>query len=503
MEKDYPNAPEEDRGNEDGPGRDDTNRTGETLAKFVKDKRKRITRVEKNPGKFDAPGGDGDNRYRREGPREGGDSRPQRPEGGERRSYNPNFTSDNKLRGENPSYRRDSRSYVDTSKDDYFNSEDYNRDRDPRHRADRSAGYDRKPSYGQRSSGYPGGERGYYKDNRQGGTDRGRGGYQGGRPDGDRTGSRPQGPGSRTYGDNRNPGRPGGYGDGRQGGNRYGGASGRPGGYDPRGGGQRKGGYDSRKGKPAFDKDNYPKYPRGQQKEEVRLNRYLSMSGICSRREADELIAAGRVTVNDAVVTEMGSKVMPGDVVRYDGKLVRGESKVYIVMNKPKGFVTSLDDPHAEKTVMDLLKNSVKERVYPVGRLDKNSMGVLLITNDGDMTKKLTHPSHEKKKIYQVTLDKALPPEDMRSIAEGVTLDDGFIRADAIDYVKDDAKEIGIEIHSGRNRIVRRIFEHLGYQVRKLDRVYFAGLTKKNLKRGAWRFLTPREVSALFSGQYE
>lgn len=233
------------------------------------------------------------------------------------------------------------------------------------------------------------------------------------------------------------------------------------------------------------------------------MNRYLSMSGICSRREADELIAAGRVTVNDAVVTEMGSKVMPGDVVRYDGKLVRGESKVYIVMNKPKGFVTSLDDPHAEKTVMDLLKNSVKERVYPVGRLDKNSMGVLLITNDGDMTKKLTHPSYEKKKIYQVTLDKALSPDDMRSIAEGITLDDGFIRADAIDYVKDDAKEIGIEIHSGRNRIVRRIFEHLGYQVRKLDRVYFAGLTKKNLKRGAWRFLTPREVSALFSGQYE
>ena len=193
----------------------------------------------------------------------------------------------------------------------------------------------------------------------------------------------------------------------------------------------------------------------------------------------------------------------PSDEVRFNGEVIHGEKHVYILMNKPKGYVTSLEDPHADKTVMDLVRNACTERVYPVGRLDKNSVGVLLITNDGDLTRQLTHPSYKKSKIYQVSLDKPLSEEDMQRIADGIELEDGMIYADEVSYVSDSRKEIGIEIHSGRNRIVRRIFEALGYSVQKLDRVYFAGLTKKGLKRGAWRFLTPREVSMLKSGEYE
>lgn len=249
--------------------------------------------------------------------------------------------------------------------------------------------------------------------------------------------------------------------------------------------------------------DNYPKFPAPKIEKEMRLNRYIAMSGVSSRREADEYIKSGQVSVNGVVVTELGTKIKPGDEVRFNDKILKGEKKVYIVMNKPKGFVTSVDDPHADKTVMDLLKDAVKERVYPVGRLDKNSLGVLLITNDGDLTTRLTHPSYSKKKIYQVTLDKPLTRTDMDQIAEGITLEDGEIHADEISYVKENKREIGLEIHSGRNRIVRRIFEELGYKVQKLDRVYFAGLTKKNLKRGAWRFLLPREVDMLMSGKYE
>lgn len=235
----------------------------------------------------------------------------------------------------------------------------------------------------------------------------------------------------------------------------------------------------------------------------MRLNRFIAQSGLCSRREADDFIQAGLVTVNGTIVTELGTKVMPTDEVRFNDSIVQGEKKVYLVLNKPKGYVTTLDDPHATKTVMDLVKDACTERIYPVGRLDKNSLGLLLFTNDGDLTKQLTHPSYRKKKIYQVTLDKPLTRADMDKIAEGITLEDGDIFADEISYVKDDKKEIGIEIHSGRNRIVRRIFEHLGYTVQKLDRVYYAGLTKKNLKRGAWRFLTKDEVMHLKTGQYE
>lgn len=249
--------------------------------------------------------------------------------------------------------------------------------------------------------------------------------------------------------------------------------------------------------------ESYPRFAAPKQEGEIRLNRYIAQSGLCSRREADDLIADGKVTVNGVVVTEMGTKVQPTDEVCVNENRVVSEKKVYILLNKPKGFVTTVEDEHAAKTVMDIVKGACAERIYPVGRLDKNSLGVLLMTNDGDLTKTLTHPSYEKRKVYQVTLDKPLTKADMEHIVEGVTLEDGFIQADEVSYVNESKKEVGIEIHSGRNRIVRRIFEHQGYTVTKLDRVLFAGLTKKNLKRGQWRFLTPQEVAMLKSGLYE
>lgn len=249
--------------------------------------------------------------------------------------------------------------------------------------------------------------------------------------------------------------------------------------------------------------ESYPRFAAPKQEGEIRLNRYIAQSGLCSRREADAMIADGKVTVNGVVVTEMGTKVQPTDEVCVNDNRVVSEKKVYILLNKPKGYVTTVEDEHAAKTVMDIVKGACSERIYPVGRLDKNSLGVLLLTNDGDLTKTLTHPSYEKRKVYQVTLDKQLTKADMEQIVEGITLEDGFIQADEVSYVNESKKEIGIEIHSGRNRIVRRIFEHQGYTVTKLDRVLFAGLTKKNLKRGQWRFLTPQEVAMLKSGLYE
>ncbi len=239
------------------------------------------------------------------------------------------------------------------------------------------------------------------------------------------------------------------------------------------------------------------------EEELIRLNKYIAMSGICARREADELIKKGLVKVNGKPANEMGLKVKITDKVEVNGKLISPEKKVYILINKPKDYISTVDDPHAEKTVMDLIKNATKERVYPVGRLDRNTTGVLLLTNDGDLTKKLTHPSSNKKKIYRVTLNKAVSKADMEKIANGLELEDGFIKADAISYIEDRKKEVGIELHSGKNRIVRRMFEHLDYKVVKLDRVYFAGLTKKNLSRGKWRFLSEREVSMLKMGAYE
>ena len=239
-------------------------------------------------------------------------------------------------------------------------------------------------------------------------------------------------------------------------------------------------------------------------KEEIRLNKFIANSGVCSRREADTLIQAGVVTVNGEVVTELGTKVnVLKDDIRFNGERLKGEEKVYIVMNKPKGFVTSASDPHAEKTVMDLIKGC-HVRVFPVGRLDKNTTGILMFTNDGEIAEQLTHPSYNKKKIYQVILDKALEESDKEKIlVEGLELSDGVIKADELEYIDaEDHRKLGIEIHSGKNRIVRRIFESLGYTVKALDRVYFAGLTKKGLKKGEWRFLSEGEVNILRMGAY-
>lgn len=236
----------------------------------------------------------------------------------------------------------------------------------------------------------------------------------------------------------------------------------------------------------------------------IRLNKYLANAGVCSRREADSYITAGVVKVNGEVVTELGAKVKRGDQISFQDQPVRLESKVYVLLNKPKNTVTTSDDPQNRKTVMDLVKGACPERIYPVGRLDRNTTGVLLLTNDGDLASKLMHPKYAKKKIYQVRLDKDVAIEDMQAIADGIELDDGEIHADSIAYVGEDVlNEVGIEIHSGRNRIVRRIFEKLGYQVQKLDRVYFAGLTKKNLSRGRWRYLTAEEVNMLRMGAFE
>ena len=301
----------------------------------------------------------------------------------------------------------------------------------------------------------------------------------------------------------------------------------RQGGYQQRGGyGQRpqQGGYQQRGGygqrpqggfrQRTADYDPNAKYSmkkRIEYKEQnydptepIRLNKFLANAGVCSRREADEFIQAGVVTVNGEVVTELGTKVMRTDVVKFHDDPVLLEKKVYVLLNKPKDYVTTSDDPQQRKTVMDLVKNACPERIYPVGRLDRNTTGVLLLTNDGDMASKLTHPTFLKKKIYHVYLDRNVTAHDLQQIAEGITLDDGEIKADAIEYADPvDKKQVGIEIHSGKNRIVRRIFESFGYKVLKLDRVQFAGLTKKNLRRGDWRYLTEEEVDRLRMGSYE
>ena len=284
----------------------------------------------------------------------------------------------------------------------------------------------------------------------------------------------------------------------------------RQGGYQQRGGyGQQRGGYQQR---PGYDPNaKYSMKKRIEYKEEhidpnepIRLNKYLANAGICSRREADEFIQAGVVTVNGNVVTELGTKVLRSDEVKFHDQPVSLEKKVYVLLNKPKDTVTTSDDPQQRKTVMDLVKDACPERIYPVGRLDRNTTGVLLLTNDGDLASKLTHPKFLKKKVYHVTLDKNVAATDLQKIADGITLEDGEVHADAIEYADDqDKRQVGIEIHSGKNRIVRRIFESLGYRVVRLDRVQFAGLTKKNLRRGDWRFLTEKEVDMLRMGAFE
>jgi 23S rRNA pseudouridine2605 synthase len=255
--------------------------------------------------------------------------------------------------------------------------------------------------------------------------------------------------------------------------------------------------------KPAPKKTEAPQPKQPKVPGEVRLNKYIANSGLCSRREADTFITTGLVTVNGKVVDTLGVKVTPADDVRVNGQRIKGEPKTYIVMNKPRGYVTTLSDDHAEKSVMDLIAGKCEQRVFPVGRLDKMTMGVLLFTNDGELTEKLTHPSYNRKKIYQTRLDMNLKQSDMEKLVNGIELEDGMMHVDQIAYIDNDEKEIGLEIHSGKNRVVRRLFEALGYKVKKLDRVYFAGLTKKNLKRGQWRFLTEEEVNMLITGFYQ
>ena len=414
-------------------------------------------------------GRDGNRSYNREG-----GERPYRPsynrEGGDR-PYRPRFNP-NSEGGERPQRSYGERSY------DRPQRPSYNRE-----------GGDRpyRPRF---NSNNEGGERPQRPYNREGGS----------------YGDRPQRPsynregGDRPYRPRFNSGEGGGY------------RSNNGGGYRPRFNNDRQGGYRPRPR--TSDYDPNAKYSIKKQieykeqfvdpNEPIRLNKFLSNAGVCSRREADEFIQKGAVKVNDVVVTELGTKITRQDVVTFNEKPVQIESKVYIVLNKPKNCVTTSDDPQERLTVMDLVKNACQERIYPVGRLDRNTTGVLLLTNDGDLASKLTHPSFKKKKIYHVWLDKNVAIEDMEKIANGLELEDGEIHADAISYAsEDDKSQVGIEIHSGRNRIVRRIFESLGYHVTKLDRVYFAGLTKKNLGRGKWRYLNEREVNALRMGAFE
>ena len=377
----------------------------------------------------------------------------------------------------------------------------YNSNRGGGHRP-QQGGYNNGGSYGRPQQGGYNSNRGGYNSNNGGGYGRPQqGGY--GRPQQGGYGRPQQG----GYG------RPqqGGYGRPQQGG--YGrpqqGGYGRPqqGGYNNnRGGGgfrQRTPGYDpnakySLKKRIEYKEENFdPTEP-------LRLNKFLANAGVCSRREADEFIQAGVVTVNGEVVTELGTKILRTDEVKFHDTPVSLEKKVYVLLNKPKDYVTTSDDPQQRKTVMDLVKDVCPERIYPVGRLDRNTTGVLLLTNDGDLASKLTHPKFLKKKVYHVHLDKNLTSHDMEQIREGITLEDGEIKADAIEYADErDKAQVGIEIHSGKNRIVRRIFESLGYRVTKLDRVQFAGLTKKNLRRGDWRFLTEKEVDMLRMGAFE
>ena len=377
----------------------------------------------------------------------------------------------------------------------------------------RQGGYQQRPRTGGYQPRYNNGgdqEGGYQP--RQGGYGQQRGGYQ------PRQGGYGQ-PRQGGYGQQRQGGygqpRQGGYGQQRQGGygqQRQGGYGQQRGGYgQQRGGyGQQRGGYGMRT--PGYDPSaKYSMKKRIEYKEThidpnepIRLNKYLANAGVCSRREADDFIQAGVVSVNGQVVTELGTKVLRGDEVKFHDQPVTLEKKVYVLLNKPKDYVTTSDDPQQRKTVMDLVKDACPERIYPVGRLDRNTTGVLLLTNDGEMASKLTHPKFLKKKVYHVYLDKNVTMHDMQQIASGIELEDGEIHADAIEYADDhDKSQVGIEIHSGKNRIVRRIFESLGYRVTKLDRVQFAGLTKKNLRRGDWRFLTEQEVDMLRMGAYE
>ena len=389
-------------------------------------------------------------------------------------------------RPQRPSFDRNNGGYQ-REKREYRSNDGYNREGGYHHR---EGGYqrenrDRRPGGDYNRGGYRQREGGYQSrpNNREGGYQRREGGYQ----------QREGGFQQREGGYQQRPyNREGGYQ------HREGGYQSRPGGYKKRPQGYNPHAKYSMKKQIEYKEKNYdPDEP-------VRLNRYLANAGVCSRREADTFIQAGVVKVNGVVVTELGTKVKRSDEVMFHDQTINMEKKVYVLLNKPKDYVTTSDDPQNRKTVMELVKNACRERIYPVGRLDRNTTGVLLFTNDGDLATKLTHPQYLKKKIYHVFCDKNVTAADLRQIADGIMLEDGEIHADAIDYAHEtDKKQVGIEIHSGRNRIVRRIFEHLGYKVVKLDRVYFAGLTKKNVKRGDWRFLTQDEVNMLKMGAFE
>lgn len=474
--------------------------------------RPRVEREERHPSPYqrDTQPADGERRsYDRRGEENRTYDRDRSPYGSQqtdrRRSYNPNFDEDNRVR--RPAPRR----YEETSEEDSrFNSYQYDRER-----PQGSNDYNNRPRYS--NDRQPQGNRqGYGRDNYNNNRDNRGYGNRDNRSNNrpyqqrdDRGGNnRPWQPREDRPGNNRpyqqrddRTGRPG-----RDDRNRNNYGDRRPQRPDNRPGARKpndpfktpKGGYDSE-----YKPKVYPAYAAANIQEPIRLNKFISMSGLCSRREADEYIRDGQITVNGEVITEMGVKIEPTDHVCFNGETLQGEKRVYILMNKPKGFVTTVEDPNTDRTVMNIVKNACKERVYLVDRLDKNSLGVLLITNDGELTKKLTHPSHEKKKIYQVTLDRPATRQELSKLLDGVELDDGVAIADEVEFLDEGLREVGITIHTGRNRIVRRLFEALGYHVQKLDRVYFAGLTKKSLRRGAWRYLTPKEVAMLKTGSYE
>ena len=430
-------------------------------------------------------GRDGNRSYNREG----GYNRPSynNREGGDR-PYRPRFNSN----GEGSD--RPQRSYGDRPQRPSYNREGGDRPYRPRFNNNNEGGDRPQRSYGDRPAYGDRPQRPSYNNNRDGGDRPYRPRFNNNNDGGDR----PQ----RSYGDR--PQRPS-Y--NREGGDRP---------YRPRfnnGGEGRPQGF-ARPQRRTGDYDPNAKYSKKKQieykeqfvdpNEPIRLNKFLANAGVCSRREADEFITAGVVSVNGEVVTELGTKIKRADVVKFHDETVSIERKVYVLLNKPKDCVTTSDDPQARLTVMDLVKGACSERIYPVGRLDRNTTGVLLLTNDGDLASKLTHPKFLKKKIYHVYLDKNLTKADMDQIAAGVELEDGEIHADAISYADDIKRDqVGIEIHSGKNRIVRRIFESLGYKVVKLDRVFFAGLTKKGLRRGEWRYLTEQEVNFLRMGSFE
>lgn len=398
-----------------------------------------------------------------------------------KRSYH---SASNERHPSNRNYGTDRRPQQDGY---YSDRPSYNQDRQP-YNPERSS-YNQNRGYNSDRSSYNNQDRPYnpnYRDSRQEGYNaNNEGGLRKRRP---RVGERPQSPQRVTGG--------GGY-NNRSWGDQPSNGPGRPG----PGRGPAKPVKKLKKKKPfkqiKYKENADPNAP-------IRLNKYLANAGVCSRREADEFIQAGVVKVNGEVVTELGTKITRADQVMFHNQPVQLESKVYVLLNKPKGFVTTTDDPENRKTVMELVKSAASERIYPVGRLDRATTGVLLLTNDGDLASKLTHPKYEKRKIYQVWLDKPVAMEHMQMIADGIELEDGEIHADAISYVsEEDLTQVGIEIHSGRNRIIRRIFEKLGYRVMKLDRVYFAGLTKKKLSRGKWRYLTEQEVNMLRMGAFD